>query len=279
MNSENRERIEMMNDYLILSNGIKMPIVGFGTWQLKAGEETVLAVQAAIKAGYRHIDTAMIYGNEISVGQAIRESGIKRQEIFLTTKLWNDDQGYESTLKAFEKSLERLQMSYVDLYLIHWPSVHQFPDYIQKNRDTWRAMEELYSAGKIKAIGVSNFMPEHFEALLETAKIVPMVNQILVNPGNQNREAVDYCQKKKVIVQAYTPLMKGEIFKMPLLQELSLQYQKSIPQIVLRWLLQKGIVSLTKSATLERIQANIDIFNFVLEDDDIKRIDGLDQSK
>ncbi len=269
----------MMNDYLILSNGIKMPIVGFGTWQLKAGEETVLAVQAAIKAGYRHIDTAMIYGNEISVGQAIRESGIKRQEIFLTTKLWNDDQGYESTLKAFEKSLERLQMSYVDLYLIHWPSVHQFPDYIQKNRDTWRAMEELYSAGKIKAIGVSNFMPEHFEALLETAKIVPMVNQILVNPGNQNREAVDYCQKKKVIVQAYTPLMKGEIFKMPLLQELSLQYQKSIPQIVLRWLLQKGIVSLTKSATLERIQANIDIFNFVLEDDDIKRIDGLDQSK
>ncbi|MFU8793228.1 MAG: aldo/keto reductase [Acholeplasmataceae bacterium] len=252
-----------------LSNGVKIPALGFGTWQIKDGQEAIDAVKEAIKQGFRHIDTAAIYGNETGVGQGIIDSGIPREEIFLTTKLWNSDQGYESTLKAFELSLKKLKTDYVDLYLIHWPAVNLHKDYKQKNLDTWRAFEELYKKGKVKAIGVCNYFEHHMDYLLEHATIKPMVNQIEINPGHPAFSVVEHNQKHGILVQGYSPMMKGKIFELPELKVIADKHKKTVSQVVLRWLIQRDINPLSKSITPKRIHENIDIFDFELTKSDM----------
>lgn len=265
-----------MNSYT-LSNNVSIPELGFGTWQTPNGDVAVSAVKKALEAGYRHIDTAQGYKNEDSVGQAIKESGIPREEIFLTTKLWNENHSYDLVLSSFEESLKKLQTDYIDLFLIHWPNPVKFRDNWQSaNAETWRAMEELYQAGKIKAIGVSNFLPHHFEELKKTATIFPMVNQIFLAPGELQKEVVSYCQEHNVLLEAYSPLGTGKIFDVPEMQELSDKYGKTIAQIAIRWSLQHDFLPLPKSVTPSRIEENLAVFDFELSDEDMQRIDQLD---
>lgn len=265
-----------MNSYT-LSNNVSIPELGFGTWQTPNGDVAVSAVKKALEVGYRHIDTAQGYKNEDSVGQAIKESGIPREEIFLTTKLWNENHSYDLVLSSFEESLKKLQTDYIDLFLIHWPNPVKFRDNWQSaNAETWRAMEELYQAGKIKAIGVSNFLPHHFEELKTTATIFPMVNQIFLAPGELQKEVVSYCQEHNVLLEAYSPLGTGKIFDVPEMQELSDKYGKTIAQIAIRWSLQHGFLPLPKSVTPSRIEENLAVFDFELSDEDMQRIDQLD---
>lgn len=265
-----------MNSYT-LSNNVSIPELGFGTWQTPNGDVAVSAVKKALEVGYRHIDTAQGYKNEDSVGQAIKESGIPREEIFLTTKLWNENHSYDLVLSSFEESLKKLQTDYIDLFLIHWPNPVKFRDNWQSaNAETWRAMEELYQAGKIKAIGVSNFLPHHFEELEKTATIFPMVNQIFLAPGELQKEVVSYCQEHNVLLEAYSPLGTGKIFDVPEMQELSDKYGKTIAQIAIRWSLQHGFLPLPKSVTPSRIEENLAVFDFELSDEDMQRIDQLD---
>ncbi|WP_420026365.1 aldo/keto reductase [Enterococcus gallinarum] len=265
-----------MNSYT-LSNNVSIPELGFGTWQTPNGDVAVSAVKKALEVGYRHIDTAQGYKNEDSVGQAIKESGIPREEIFLTTKLWNENHSYDLVLSSFEESLKKLQTDYIDLFLIHWPNPVKFRDNWQSaNAETWRAMEELYQTGKIKAIGVSNFLPHHFEELKKTATIFPMVNQIFLAPGELQKEVVSYCQEHNVLLEAYSPLGTGKIFDVPEMQELSDKYGKTIAQIAIRWSLQHGFLPLPKSVTPSRIEENLAVFDFELSDEDMQRIDQLD---
>lgn len=265
-----------MNSYT-LSNNVSIPELGFGTWQTPNGDVAVSAVKKALEVGYRHIDTAQGYKNEDSVGQAIKESDIPREEIFLTTKLWNENHSYDLVLSSFEESLKKLQTDYIDLFLIHWPNPVKFRDNWQSaNAETWRAMEELYQAGKIKAIGVSNFLPHHFEELKKTATIFPMVNQIFLAPGELQKEVVSYCQEHNVLLEAYSPLGTGKIFDVPEMQELSDKYSKTIAQIAIRWSLQHGFLPLPKSVTPSRIEENLAVFDFELSDEDMQRIDQLD---
>ena len=265
-----------MNSYT-LSNNVSIPELGFGTWQTPNGDVAVSAVKKALEVGYRHIDTAQGYKNEDSVGQAIKESGIPREEIFLTTKLWNENHSYDLVLSSFEESLKKLQTDYIDLFLIHWPNPVKFRDNWQSaNAETWRAMEELYQTGKIKAIGVTNFLPHHFEELKKTATIFPMVNQIFLAPGELQKEVVSYCQEHNVLLEAYSPLGTGKIFDVPEMQELSDKYGKTIAQIAIRWSLQHGFLPLPKSVTPSRIEENLAVFDFELSDEDMQRIDQLD---
>lgn len=214
-----------MNSYT-LSNNVTIPELGFGTWQTPDGDVAVASVKKALEVGYRHIDTAQGYKNEASVGQAIKESGIPREELFLTTKLWNANHSYDLVMSSFEESLEKLQTDYIDLFLIHWPNPVAFRDNWQTaNAETWRAFEELYQAGKIKAIGVSNFLPHHFEELKKTATIFPMVNQIFLAPGELQEEVVTYCQEHDVLLEAYSPLGTGKIFDVPEMKALAEKHQ------------------------------------------------------
>lgn len=254
-------------DYITLNNGIAIPKIGFGTFKAENGKETVNSVKWALEAGYRHIDTASIYKNEESVGQGIKESGIKRENIFLTSKLWNDDQGYENTFKAFEESLKRLNTDYLDLYLIHWPQI--------LNLQTWRAIEELYYDKKIRAIGVSNFQEEHLIELLENCRVKPMINQIELHPQFPQEKLRSFCQKHDIAVEAWGPLMQGKIFSIPLMKELAEKYNKTIAQITLRWHYQIGVISLPKSVKKERIFSNIDIFDFEIKKEDMEKIKSL----
>lgn len=259
-----------------LSNGVKIPTVGFGTWQAAEGESTVDAVKTALDTGYRHIDTAAVYKNEESVGRGVKKSGLARNDVFVTSKVWNSEHGYETTLKAFETSLQKLQMDYLDLYLIHWPNPKIFRDcWEQKNAETWQAMEELYAAGKIRAIGISNFMPHHIEALLKTAKIMPMVNQIKLCPGETQDETVKLCKEKGILVEAYSPLGTGKIFDVPEMRELSEKYHRTVAQLCIRWSLQNGWLPLPKSVTEERIKENFRVFDFTIEQEDMDRIAAL----
>jgi diketogulonate reductase-like aldo/keto reductase len=258
-----------------LHNGISMPAIGFGTYKLEEGTECFNAVKFALENNYRHIDTAAVYENEKSVGEAIRKSGINREEIFVTTKVWNTDRGYEATLKAFEDSLNRLKVDYVDLYLIHWPAnTSQFSNAKEVNAETWKALEQLYKDGKVKAIGVSNFLVHHLEDLLQTAEITPMVNQIEYHPGYLQQETVDFCKKHNIIVEAWSPLGRGRVLEEPLLQELAQKYNVSSGIICLQFALQQGICILPKSATPSRIIDNIS-FNLELSESDIEAIKKL----
>ncbi|MDY3207965.1 aldo/keto reductase [Clostridium baratii] len=266
----------MKENFYVLNNNYKIPSIGFGTFRTPSGEETEQSVLNAIKAGYRHIDCAAAYGNEKSVGDAIRKSGVPREELFITSKLWNDEKGYEKTLAAFNQTLEDLQVDYIDLYLIHWPIAKASKDNWQEaNNESWRAFEELYKQGKIKAIGVSNFLPHHLKPLLESANIKPMVNQIEFHPGMLQEEAVEFCKKHNILVEAWAPFSNGQILKHPVLQEIADKYQKSVAQLTLRWIIQKGIVPLPKSVTPERIKSNLDVFDFEISEEDVERIDSL----
>ena len=263
-------------DTYVLSNGVEIPCIGFGMWQTPSGDVAVEAVKSAIKAGYKHIDTAQAYQNEESVGQAIRESGVKREELFITTKLWNSAHSYDLTMKSFDESLQKLGLDYVDLYLIHWPNPAPFRDHWEEaNAETWKAMEELYEAGKIRAIGISNFRPHHIDAILKTAKIKPMVNQIRLCPGETQDEVVDYSRAQGMILEAYSPLGTGKIFDVPEMQEIAGKYGRSIAQICIRWSLQRGYLPLPKSVTPARIEENLKVFDFELEESDVQKIAGL----
>ncbi|AQW20794.1 2,5-diketo-D-gluconic acid reductase [Lentilactobacillus curieae] len=264
-----------LTDTYTLYNGVKIHQVGFGTWQSADGDEAYKAVKWALEAGYRHIDTAAAYGNEESVGKAIKDSGIPREELFITTKLWNEDHGYESTKEAFGKSLEKLGLDYVDLYLIHWANPVKFRDnWKEANAGSWKAFEEFYENGTAKAIGVSNFRPKHLDALLETAKVKPMVNQMFINPSDMQPGVVEYNNDHDILTEAYSPLGTGAIFKIPELKEIADKYGKSPAQVVLRWSLQHGFLPLPKSVHEEYIKANTEIFDFELSEEDVKTIDS-----
>ncbi|MDR1898687.1 MAG: aldo/keto reductase [Treponema sp.] len=268
--------MKSLTDCYKLSNGVEIPCVGFGTWQTPDGAVAVSSVKAAIEAGYRHIDTAAIYGNEESVGAAIRQSGIPRKELFITTKLWNDDHGYENTLRAFESSMKKLGLDYLDLYLIHWPNPVKFrKNWEEANAGTWKAFEELYKAGKTRAIGISNFHGRHIDALLKTAAVAPMVNQIRLCPGDTQDEVVDYCRKKDMLLEAYSPLGVGQIFEAPEIRAFAEKYKRSIAQICIRWSLQRGYLPLPKSVTPQRILENTKVFDFELLPEDVKAIADL----
>lgn len=237
-----------LTDTYALNNGTKIPIVGFGTWQTPDGQVAYDSVLAALKAGYRHIDTAAAYGNEDSVGKAIADSGVAREDLFVTTKLWNADHGYEQTKAALATSLKKLGLDYVDLYLIHWPNpVAMRNNFEQLTADTWRAMEELYASRKARAIGVSNFRPKHLDVLLKTAKVVPAVNQIFLNPSDMEADVVAYNESHGILSEAYSPLGTGKIFGIPELKTIADKYHKSVAQVVLRWSLQNGFLPLPKS--------------------------------
>ena len=256
--------MDRLTDAFVLNNGYKIPCIGYGTWLIEEGELAVDTVRQAIKAGYRHIDTAFYYKNEQSVGIAIKKSGIDRKDLFITSKLWNEDRGYESTMKAFEKTIKNLQLDYLDLYLIHWPaSSSQFKDWEQINVNTWRAMVELYKQGKIKAIGVSNFMPHHLEALMEF-DIKPMVNQIEYHPGYVQEDTIQYCKQHGIQLEAWSPLARGRVLNHEILIQLAQKYKKSTAQICLRFCLQSQVIPLPKSMSFERMKENMDIFDFEL---------------
>ena len=259
-----------------LANGVDIPCLGFGTWQTPDGDVAVSSVRCAIEAGYRHIDTAQAYGNEGSVGQGIRESGIDRKDLFITTKLWNRNHSYELALSTFDESMKKLGLDYLDLFLIHWPNPIAFRDHWQQaNAESWKAMEKLYEEGRIRAIGVSNFRPHHLEALAQTANVKPMVNQIRLCPGDTQDEVVDYCRKQGMLLEAYSPLGVGRIFEVPEMQKLAEKYGRSIAQVCIRWSLQRGYLPLPKSVTPSRIQENLRVFDFELEAADVQLIADL----
>src|SRR5690554_3375450 len=254
-----------------LNNGVEMPWFGLGVFRAKDGQEVENAVLTALKHGYRSIDTAAVYDNEKGVGNAVIESGVSREEIFLTSKVWNTDQGYKSTFRAFEESLERLQTDYLDLYLIHWPKG-------KRSVETWKAMEELYEEKRVRAIGVSNFLEHHLEDFLPECNIIPAVNQYEFHPELLQPKLLEYCLKKGIRPEAWSPIMRGKVNDIPVLQALAVKYGKTPVQIVLRWDIQKGVVTIPKSVTPERIISNADIFDFELSSEDIAKIDGLDKN-
>ncbi|OOB79469.1 MAG: glyoxal reductase [Epulopiscium sp. Nuni2H_MBin003] len=254
-----------------LNNGMKMPAIGLGVWQTEKGSETVDAVKSALNVGYRHIDGAMIYKNEAEVGTGIKESGVNRDEIFLTTKLWNTDTRNRTVAKAYQTSLDTLGLDIVDLYLIHWA--------VDGYVEAWSELEKLYDEKKIKSIGVSNFQIHHLEEIAKTAKYVPAVNQIESHPYFANQELINYCQQKGIIVTAYCPLggarSGGSILKDPVITEIADKIKKTPAQVILRWHLQRGVVAIPKSKSPERIKENFDVFDFSLSDEDMNKISAL----
>lgn len=270
----------VLTDTYTLANGVQIPVIGFGTWQSADGDVAYDAVKWALAAGYRHIDTAAIYGNEASVGRAIKDAGIAREELFITTKLWNDAHSYEAAQAALAKSLTTLGLDYVDLYLIHWPNPaalrQEAPEaWEQANAATWRAMEDAYASGQVRAIGVSNFQIHHLEALAKTQKVAPMVNQNFLNPSDAQADLVAYDKAHHILDEAYSPLGTGKLIDLPQVADLATKYHKSVPQILIRWSLDKGFVPLPKSTHEAYIQANLDVFDFSLTPEEVATLDTL----
>ncbi|MFJ7725299.1 aldo/keto reductase [Neobacillus sp. NPDC097160] len=259
-----------LKDTTTLHNGVKMPWMGLGVFKVTEGEEVIQSVKAAIRNGYISIDTAAIYGNEEGVGQAIRESGVAREDLFITSKVWNADQGYETTLNAFETSLNKLGLDYLDLYLIHWPGK-------DKCKDTWKALEKLYKDGRVRSIGVSNFQIHHLEDLIGSAEIKPMVNQVEYHPHLTQKELQAFCVKEGIQLEAWSPLKQGKLLEEPVLVDIAHKYNKSVAQVILRWDLQNGVVTIPKSIKEHRIIENADVFDFELTAEDMVQIDGLNQ--
>ncbi|MHC5227498.1 aldo/keto reductase [Enterococcus sp. LJL99] len=255
-----------------LSNGTQIPRLGLGVWKVEDGDEVVSSVKWALEAGYRLIDTAAVYKNEAGVGEGIRQSGIPREEIYITTKLWNSDQGYESTLKAFDESLRKLGLDYVDLYLIHWPVGGKF-------EESWKAMEEIYESGRAKAIGVSNFHEHHINDLLKEAKVVPMVDQIELHPSLTQEPLRDFLKEKNIAVEAWSPLGQGKLLEHPVLVELGEKYGKTSAQVIIRWHLQNDTIVIPKSTHKERIDENFDVFDFELSEEDMTKINELNKNE
>jgi diketogulonate reductase-like aldo/keto reductase len=263
--------VHRIHDTVTLHNGVKMPWLGLGVWKAQDGEEVEHAVEVAIHTGYRSIDTAQIYRNETGVGRAIKRVGIDREELFLTSKVWNKAQGYDSTLEAFEKSLRRLQVDYLDLYLIHWPVKGKY-------KETWKALETLYREGRVRAIGVSNFQIHHLEDLMMDCEIKPAVNQVEFHPYLTQEELRSFCRKHQIQMEAWSPLMMGNVVKDETIRQIAEKYQKTPAQIVLRWDLQHQVVTIPKSVNEKRIIENSEIFDFELSEEDMNRIDQLNRN-
>lgn len=263
-----------LQDTTTLHNGVKMPWFGLGVFKVKEGSEVIDAVKAAIKNGYKSIDTAAIYQNEEGVGQAIKESGISRDELFVTSKVWNSDQGYDSTLQAYETSLQKLGLDYLDLYLIHWPGQDK-----AQFKETWKALEKLYKEGRVRAIGVSNFHVHHLEDLLADAEIKPMVNQVEYHPHLAQLELRDYCKQQGIQLEAWSPLKQGQLLDEPTIVEIAEKHKKSPAQIILRWDLQNEVVTIPKSIKEHRIIENANIFDFELTQEDMDRINSLNKNE
>lgn len=259
-----------LKDTVTLHNGVKMPWMGLGVFKVSEGEEVVESVKAAIRNGYISIDTAAIYKNEEGVGQGIRESGVPREELFVTSKVWNSDQGYETTLQAFETSLNKLGLDYLDLYLIHWPGVDKY-------KDTWKALEKLYKDGRVRAIGVSNFQIHHLEDLMSDCEIKPMVNQVEFHPHLTQKELLAFCKKEGIQMEAWSPLKQGQLLNEPVLVDIAHKNNKSVAQVILRWDLQSEVVTIPKSIKEHRIIENASIFDFELTKEDMEKIDALNQ--
>lgn len=259
-----------MDKKLPMNNGYKIPVLGFGTWQLEPGQETKQAVLTALQMDYRLIDTAKIYGNESSVGEAIKESGVPREDIFVTTKLWNTDHGYEPSMQAFDVSMEQLGLDYLDLYLIHWPAG-------DARHDAWKALEEIYKSGRAKSIGVSNYSVEQLLEIIDTGGIVPAVNQVEFHPFNYHaqKELLEFCKSNDIIFEAYSPLAQGNHMGHTILQQISSETNKTVAQVMLRWALQQGTIPIPKSANNERIIENSDVFDFELSESQMSAIDNL----
>lgn len=261
-------------NYITLNNGLKMPQLGLGVWQVEDNKATP-AVAKALEVGYRSIDTAMIYQNEKGVGKAIKETGIPREELFITTKVWNSDQGFENTIRAYEESLERLGLDYVDLYLIHWPTP-KFDQYV----DTYKALEKLYHDGRVKAIGVCNFEIEHLERILKECDVVPVLNQVECHPHNAQNELKEFCAKHNIFVEAWSPLEQGgEVLQDEAVKRIAASHSKSPAQIVLRWHLQNNTIVIPKSVTPARIEENFQVFDFELSTDEINAINQLNLNR
>ena len=265
-----------LSDCFTLNNGYKIPCVGLGTWQTPDGDVTIQAIKSAVKYGYRHIDTAAVYANEKGVGNAIKSCGVSRKELFITSKVWNTERGYDKAMRAFEKTMQDLQLEYLDLYLIHWPAAKK-PDgeWERTNLKTWKALERLYGEGRIKAIGVSNFLVHHLEPLMDGAAIKPMVNQIEYNPGFMQKETVAYCKKNNILVQAWSPLGTGRMLSDERLMSIAAKYHKSVAQLCIRWCLQNNVLPLPKSVTPSRIEENASVFNFVISGEDMNCLNEL----
>ncbi|WP_439818664.1 aldo/keto reductase [Weissella paramesenteroides] len=269
--------ISSLTDTFTLANGVEIPVVGFGTWQTPDGDVAYQSVLDALKAGYRHIDTAAAYGNEASVGRAIKDSGIPREELFITSKLWNDSHSYEAAKIALDKSLKLLGLDYLDLYLIHWPNpLINRRNWDKANAEAWRYMEDAYTEGKIRAIGISNFQIEHLEALLKTATIRPMVNQLFINPSDLEKDIVAFNEAHDILTEAYSPLGTGSLLAVPEINDIAEKYGKSAAQVLIRWSLQHGFLPLPKSTHAERISQNADVFDFELTDAEVAALDQLE---
>ncbi|RAR42925.1 aldo/keto reductase [Paenibacillus sp. MDMC362] len=254
-----------------LNDGVKMPWLGLGVWKTKEGEEVIQSVKSAIAAGYRSIDTAAIYGNEEGVGQAIRESGVSRDELFITTKVWNDDQGYEKTLQAFETSRKKLGLDIVDLYLVHWPGKDKY-------LDTWKALIHLQKEGLVRSIGVSNFQIRHLQHIIEDTGVVPVVNQVELHPLLSQKELLGFARENQIVLEAWSPLMQGNLDQ-PILAQIAEKYGKTTAQVILRWDIQNGVIVIPKSVKEHRIRENAGIFDFELSAEDMAAIDGLNHNK
>lgn len=253
-----------------LNNGAKMPIFGLGTWKIK-GRAAVKSVKWALDAGYRHIDTAKLYGNEKQIGKAIKESDVSREDIFLTSKVWDSDQGYDSTLKAFDRSIDRLDTDYLDLYLIHWPKK-------PKRKETWRALETLLEEGKSRSIGVANYWTHHLQELIDEFEVVPAVNQFELNPFLYRTGLIEFCRKNDIVVEAYSPLTHGEKLDHEKIKTIAEHYDKSPAQILIRWCLQHEFIVIPKSSQEEHIMDNADVFDFDINEEDMKELDTLDET-
>ena len=268
--------MKSINDCYILNNGVQIPCIGFGTYKAATGNSADI-IATAIEAGYRFFDTASFYGTESYLAEAIRRSGMKREDFFITSKVWKDEMGYEETLAAFERTLKNLETDYLDLYLIHWPRPTLDKEWKEVCIATWKAMEELYKAGKIRAIGLSNFLPHHLDVILQNCTVKPMVNQLEMNPGYTQEAAVLYSQTNDILVQAWSPLGRQRVLQAKLLVELAEKYRVSPARICLRYELQKGINPIPKASALERMKDNMNVFNFTISTEDMHRLNTLPQ--
>lgn len=261
----------------ILNNGVEIPAIGFGTYRSTDGTKDVL--QNALNAGYRFFDTASFYKNETDIGEVIKASGIKREEIFLTSKCWRTEMGYEKALESFENSCKRLQTNYLDMYLIHWPRPNLTdPDWKRISIDTWKALEYLYENKRVRVIGVSNFLPHHLDNLLSESKIVPAVNQIEFHPGYMQKEVLDYCREKGIQVEAWSPLGCSRLFENTLLKEMAKKYEISVAQLCLRFAIQENVIPLPKSSSYERMQQNLDVFDIKILEEDMQLLENMPQA-